>query len=397
MLTAMSHFDYARDALQYGAFNYLLKLSLDDETLLENLARIRAELLEELKGAGETLYPYYHRIWTGFSGGGGAPAPGEQLPAGERFRGLRLDIAAVLSGAAAAGTKEAGITPEDYLLVQRFHEDGQTTFFCWSHAGAAGAGRERHPQTTLPPAEVRDSSLARLPGDWRLAVERLSGRWYGRSSPAAGDGEPSALTELEAELIRAFEERNGPKCAETAARMWARMEEDRFSHVDVKMTASRLLHVLFMLAGRKEEEREAVSAAASHQSLLSRVQETVRELIRQLKEQHVSYTDHPEVNRVIHYMLEHYGENIKVADLAKLVAMNVDYLSTVFGKKTGLTPIAYLQTVRMEQAKRLLVHTRLSVEEIAFRTGFADDAYFIKVFKRMAGQTPSVFRRENQL
>ncbi|MDF2939224.1 MAG: two-component system response regulator [Paenibacillaceae bacterium] len=399
MLTAMNHFDYARDALQYGAFNYLLKLSLDDETLLENLARIRAELLEELKGAGETLYPYYHRIWAGFSGGGGAPAAVEEAvaaPARERFGGLRLDILAVLSGGAPAG-EEAGIAPEDYLLVQRFHEDGQTTFFCWSHS-AEGAGSDRRQKDTFPPVAVRNSSLARLSRDWRLAVDRLSGQWYGQGSDPAmeGSGLP-ALTELDAELIRFFEERNEPKCAETAARMWACMEAVSFSHVDVKMTASRLLHVLFMLAGRKEEERDAVLAATSHQSLLSRVQETVRELIRQLKEQHVSYTDHPEVNRVIHYMLEHYGENIKVADLAKLVAMNVDYLSTVFGKKTGLTPIAYLQTIRMEQAKRLLVHTRLSVEEIAFRTGFADDAYFIKVFKRMAGQTPSVFRRENQL
>jgi two-component system response regulator YesN len=68
MLTAMSHFEYARDALQYGAFNYLLKLSLNDEVLLENLARIKGELLEELSVAGEALYPHYHRIWSGIQG-----------------------------------------------------------------------------------------------------------------------------------------------------------------------------------------------------------------------------------------------------------------------------------------------------------------------------------------
>lgn len=400
MLTAMSHFDYARDALQYGAFNYLLKLSLDDETLLENLARIRTELLEELKGAGEALYPYYHRIWARLSGGGGVPASVEEAvaaPARERFSRLRLDILAVLSGGVPAGAEEAGVAQEDCLLVQRFHEGGQTTFFCWSHS-AEGAGRDRCQEAAFLPGEVRDSSLARLPRDWRLAMDRLSGQWYGRGSAPAmeGNGLP-ALTELEAELIRFFEERNEPKCAETAARMWACMEKASFSHMDVKMTATHLLHVLSMLAGQKADGREGVLAAVSHKTLLAHVQETVRELIRWLKEQHVSYTDHPEVNRVIQYMLEHYGENIKVADLARLVAMNVDYLSTVFGKKTGLTPIAYLQTIRMEQAKRLLLHTRLSVEEIAFQTGFADDAYFIKVFKRMVGQTPSAFRRENQL
>ncbi|MNY74541.1 HTH-type transcriptional activator RhaR [compost metagenome] len=75
----------------------------------------------------------------------------------------------------------------------------------------------------------------------------------------------------------------------------------------------------------------------------------------------------------------------------------MDYLSTVFRKKTGLTPVVYLQNIRIEQAKRLLLHSKLNVEEIAFQTGFADDAYFIKVFKRMVGQTPSSFRRENNI
>lgn len=399
MLTAVSHFDYARDALQYGAFNYLLKLSLDDETLLDNLSRIRTGLLEELKGAGEALYPHYHRIWMGLSGGGSLPALEEEAapaPARERFGGLRLDILAVLSGAVPARAGEAGIAEEDYLLVQRFHEGGQTTFFCWNHSAEDDGGSLRETEA-LPPGEVRNSNLARLARDWRLAVERLRRQWYGGESAPTAEGERlPALTELEAELIRFFEERNEPKCAEAMAHMWACMEASSLSHIDVKVTAAHLLHVLSMLAGQKADGREGVFAAVSHKALLAHVQEAVRELIRQLKEQHVSYTDHPEVNRVIQYMLEHYGENIKVADLAQLVSMNVDYLSTVFGKKTGLTPIVYLQTIRMEQAKRLLLHTRLSVEEIAFQTGFADDAYFIKVFKRMVGQPPGAFRRENQ-
>ena len=86
-----------------------------------------------------------------------------------------------------------------------------------------------------------------------------------------------------------------------------------------------------------------------------------------------------------------------ITDLARLVSINVDYLSTVFGKKTGLTPIAYLQNIRIEQAKRLLLHSKLNVEEIAYQTGFSDNAYFIKVFKRVVGQTPSSFRRENNI
>ncbi|MFD0712235.1 response regulator [Paenibacillus sp. GCM10027626] len=395
MLTAMSQFDYARDALQFGAFNYLLKLSLSDDILLENLARIKEELLAELKGAGEALYPLYHRIWAAIWGTG-APVQADSAELAlsmEKFRNLRLDIVAVLSGAVPAYAEQAGIRPEPYLLVQTFHDAGQTTFFCWNFEKKEGAvcpiDAERMVDTTA------GSGLACLEQDWLQALKQLNEVWYNREIDLSEEKSGSVPVEvLEAELIRRFEERDECKSAEAAARIWAYMQAASFSHVEVKKRASDLLHILMILAGRKAEDWSAVYAAVTHESLLAHVLQTIRELIRQKKEEHVNYTDHPEVNRAIQYMLEHYQENIKVTDLARLVAINVDYLSTVFGKKTGLTPIAYLRNIRIEQAKRLLLHSKLSVETIASQTGFTDDAYFIKVFKRLVGQTPSSFRRE---
>ncbi|MEK4512212.1 response regulator [Paenibacillus sp. FSL K6-2524] len=398
MLTAMGHFDYARDALQYGAFNYLLKLSLNDEVLLESLGRIKGSLLEELSMAGEALYPYYHRIWSGIRGTV-ASADKDQagtIAAAEKFRSLSLDIVTVLSGATPSAAEQAGIQTEEYQLVQAFYEGGQTTFFCWSFQKTAEYVSWNKSNCSIGLAA--GSSLTQLSQDWRSALNQLNGEWYGcKAIPVKERHELPPIAELEAELIRCFEERDELKCAEVTALIWDSMEISAFSHMEVKMFAAHLLHMLVMLAGRKSEDRQEINSVTSHESLLVYVQYAIYELIRQMKEENVSYTDHPEVNRVIQYMLEHYKENIKVADLARLVSINVDYLSTVFGKKTGLTPIAYLQNIRIEQAKRLLLHSKLNVEEIAFQTGFADDAYFIKVFKRMVGQTPSSFRRENNI
>jgi two-component system response regulator YesN len=288
------------------------------------------------------------------------------------------------------------IQTEEYLLVQPFHEGGQTTFFCWSfEKKAACANRNK---LNLSIGMASGSSLSQLPQDWRSAQNQLNGDWYGSMVGQVKERyELPPITELEAELIRRFESRDERQCAEVTALMWKSMEASSFSHMEVKMLAAHLLHMLAMLAGRKSEYQQELDSAISHASLLVHVQQVIHMLIRQMKEEHVSYTDHPEVNRVIQYMLEHFKENIKIADLAKLVSINVDYLSTVFGKKTGLTPIAYLQNIRIEQAKRLLLHSKLNVEAIAFQTGFADDAYFIKVFKRMVGQTPNSFRRENNI
>lgn len=397
MLTAMNQFDYARDALQYGASDYLLKLSLNDDVLLESLERIKKELLAELKAAGEALYPFYHRIWAGIWGKGTAVRADAAEPASspEKFRSLRLDIVVVLSGSVAAGVDRARIRQEAYLLVQSFHDAGQTTFFCWSFR-KKGEPASRAPAGQLAET-VADSSLARLPHAWQQAVNRLNGAWYGQDADAAArEGASPPIEELETELIRCFEERDETRCTEAAAQIWACMQASSLSHVEVKKRAIHLLHSLTMLAGQKTEDETEIYSAVSHEALLAYMLQAIRELIRRKREEAISYTDHPEVNRVMQYMAEHYRENIKVADLARLVAINVDYLSTVFGKKIGLTPIAYLRNIRIEHAKRLLLHSKLSIEEIASQVGFTDDAYFIKTFKRLVGPTPSAFRREKK-
>ncbi|GGH28230.1 response regulator [Paenibacillus segetis] len=398
MLTAMGHFDYARDALQYGAFNYLLKLSLNDEVLLENLARIKESLLEELSMAGEALYPHYHRIWSGIRGMVALTDIDQAgtIAAAEKFRSLSLDIVTMLSGATPSALEQTSIQTEKYLLVQTFYEGGQTTFFCWSFQKKAEHVSRNNSNGSI--GLTAGSNLNQLSQDWRSALNQLNIDWYGcKEGPVKERHRLSSIAELEAELIRYFEERDELKCADVVAQMWDSMEASSFSHIEVKMLAAHLLHMLAMLAGRQSEERQELNSTISHESLLVYVQQAIRKLLREIKEENVSYTDHPEVNRVIQYMLEHFKENIKVADLARLVSINVDYLSTVFGKKTGQTPIVYLQNIRIEQAKRLLLHSKLNVEQIALQTGFADDAYFIKVFKRMVGQTPSSFRRENNI
>jgi len=401
MLTAMSHFHYARDALQYGASNYLLKLSLSDDILLESLARIKVELLAELKGAGEALYPFYHYVWAKIRGTGLSTyaAAADFTASIEKFNGLGLDIVVVLSGAVPAHADQVCAQPEMYLLTQTFHDAGQTTFFCWGIKGNLDESCDFRSERTMG---IRTgSSLNLLEQDWLQSLKLLNEIWYGCEIDGVGEKNEKALPEsietLEGELIRCFEERNESKSTEAAAQIWAYMKAASFSHVEVKRRAVDLLHMITILAGRKSEEWTDIYAAVSHASLLEHVLQVIRGLIRQKQEEHVNFTDHPEVNRVIQYMLEHYQENIKVTDLARLVAINVDYLSTLFGKKTGLTPIAYLRNIRIEQAKRLLLHSKLSVEAIATQTGFADDAYFIKIFKRLVGQTPSSFRREHNV
>jgi len=64
-----------------------------------------------------------------------------------------------------------------------------------------------------------------------------------------------------------------------------------------------------------------------------------------------------------------------------------------FVTATGLTPIAYVQRLRIEDAKRRLERTDVSVDEISWRVGYEDAAFFRRLFKRTTGLAPGAYRK----
>ncbi|MDR6550391.1 response regulator [Paenibacillus qinlingensis] len=396
MLTAMSDFNYARDALQYGATNYLLKLSLSDEIILDNLSRIKGELLNELQRKGESLYQLYYQSWAEkWRHGGMAEPSGKPIAMPDVIDSLYLTVYTVLTGSETISWEQLvkmGIAPNDaYLLIHPFMEAGETAFFCWSMREDTG------PLTTLkiggyPIAVVKGGTLSTLAHQWGLALKQLDQFWYGEASSPVKSSY-LAERELEADFLLCFEERHETKCIELMDAIWGGMSIAGYSHIEVKQAAIRLAEMIVTLARGREVPKELVLGERSHLELLQAMKHWVTACIRKMNEEEGLYTDHPDVNRVIRYMLEHFRENISVKDLAKLASMNVDYLSTLFRRKTGQTPVSFLQNVRIGHAKQLLHYSEWSVAEIADQTGFTDDAYFIKLFKREVGQTPSAYRK----
>lgn len=100
-----------------------------------------------------------------------------------------------------------------------------------------------------------------------------------------------------------------------------------------------------------------------------------------------------EVRRIRGYIDEHYGEDIKLADLTALVNWNAYYLLRVFRNEVGLPPHAYLENVRVKAAQRLLAGT-LSIAEVAYTTGFSSQSHLTTTFKRLIGVTPGQYARQ---
>jgi transcriptional regulator GlxA family with amidase domain len=87
------------------------------------------------------------------------------------------------------------------------------------------------------------------------------------------------------------------------------------------------------------------------------------------------------VSRVIVYMQDHLTERISVQEMADMVYVSKSYLSRVFKRKTGVSLMEYLNSLRMEAAKTMLAASALNTEEIAYQTGYHSTKFFYRAFR----------------
>lgn len=84
--------------------------------------------------------------------------------------------------------------------------------------------------------------------------------------------------------------------------------------------------------------------------------------------------------------------DISVSDIARRFNYNADYLSRLFKQKTGMSLQKYIHHLKISKAKEMLLHSDNSIKEIAYKVGFHDEKYFMKLFKSYENLTPTQFR-----
>lgn len=98
--------------------------------------------------------------------------------------------------------------------------------------------------------------------------------------------------------------------------------------------------------------------------------------------------------RVINYIKIHLREVAGIAEIAKSLKCNPDYLGRKFKETFGWTVTDEIHRQRINYAKKLLLESVMNVAEIATNSGFEDPVYFRKIFKRIAGISPRAYRRQ---
>jgi len=97
------------------------------------------------------------------------------------------------------------------------------------------------------------------------------------------------------------------------------------------------------------------------------------------------------------YIFRHVYDNITLTELSKLVNMNANYLSELFRIQTGITIRDYIQEQKIEEAKKLMDFSKLSLLEISTNLNFCNQSHFSRIFKKVTGLSPRQFRERKTL
>lgn len=176
--------------------------------------------------------------------------------------------------------------------------------------------------------------------------------------------------------------------------------------LEAKAMCGREIYELVLSAGHLFLARCAVSNAEGIQrefdyrcrqccrveDLFEQLSQLQEELILETEELRKSEEGRP-VRTAKQYVMQHFQEPLTLEEVCEAVGFSVSYFSVMFKKETGEGFAKYLTRIRMDEAKRLLRETNLSVAEICEKVGYSDRKHFTHTFHKTAGLNPAEYRK----
>lgn len=100
------------------------------------------------------------------------------------------------------------------------------------------------------------------------------------------------------------------------------------------------------------------------------------------------------LHKAVNYLRENLSAKVQLEDVAAHVGLSRSYLSTLFKSELGETFTDYLNAMRIEKSKELLLNSALTLADIAGLVGYSDQSYFTKKFAQLEGMSPGRYRKK---
>jgi two-component system response regulator YesN len=423
ILSGYAEFDYARRAMAHRIDGYMLK-PVDEDELIDYLRRLRQtldrEAAERERAAGWTAETVIRSLLSG------TPAAALAEPAAR----------AGLDGS----TWEAVVIrphcrqPDPYVLEEGGHRLARALAspdrICYTAEGdfgvlvAGGLGGEAQREALLK--SIADA-LAGLGLDFTAASGGAADDWtgipqsharasaalrraffleQGRIHPAAAaehgpDGaqasDPPDLSDLTDKLAIAIDVANEASIGEWIREAGKRLLVSGADEEAVKASCGQLVSAV---AARLEAQRPRTVDGLLQFSLVelykacrfTQLMERMGSLMIAFAREAGQGGTETQVKKMIDIIHRHYDRSLKLETIAGLLNYSSAYLGKVFKHKTGENFNTYLDKVRIEEAKKLLLQG-MKVYEVAERVGYANVDYFHGKFRKYVGMSPAAFRK----
>lgn len=141
---------------------------------------------------------------------------------------------------------------------------------------------------------------------------------------------------------------------------------------------------------RQKSWLEAIVHAQTKSEFIAALQSIEKQTVALFKKDQVYSLS---VNKALRLIHSHYTQGITLEEIASMLRITPEYLSTLFNKEVGKTYSAYMKEIRINRAKQLLIHSEMKIFEIAENIGYPDAKYFSRVFKESTGISPGEYQR----
>jgi AraC-like DNA-binding protein/mannose-6-phosphate isomerase-like protein (cupin superfamily) len=142
-----------------------------------------------------------------------------------------------------------------------------------------------------------------------------------------------------------------------------------------------------------ECKHEAIGYQTVCHNLLTSLIILILRILNHLHELHTLNKTYSIGQIIIDYINENYMKEVTLKEISKTFHLSQHYISHLFKNETGDSPINYLITRRIDEAKKLLLSSNKTIAEIAKLVGYENSNYFNEIFRKMTLTSPSVYRK----
>ena len=129
-------------------------------------------------------------------------------------------------------------------------------------------------------------------------------------------------------------------------------------------------------------------------SMLKKLSARLSSGIGQIENENITKNESTLVRSCVDFMKAHYAEQITLNDIARFVALSPAYVSTRYRQLSGESIISTLNSIRINEAKRIIQNGNVKVYAICEEVGFNSYSYFEKVFRQLCGVSPTEYGKQ---